>query len=1027
MDKTIFAFIWRHSKRQQLVLLLLTLISFPFLYLSLELPKRIINDAISGEPGMRDFFGLEVGQVGLLAILCGGFLLAVLAQGLMKMLINTRKGVLSERLLRRFRYQLIHRILRFPRPHFQRVSQGELVSMVTAEAEPLGGLMGDLVAQPIFQGGMMLTILGFLFVQNPWLGLAAVALIPLQAWLIPLLQRRINLLNKARVKEVRRLAEEIGESAAGASELRVNGGLRRRLAQVSARLGRLFEIRYRIYRQKFFMKFLNNFITQLTPFFFFSIGGYLAITGELTVGALVAALAAYKDLSAPWKELLTWYNQTQDMGLRWQIITERFMPRDILDEKLFEGVPEDIPHIAGPILMEGVTVRDREGTAVLDCIDLEIQPGATVGIKSGSDEERRAFCELITREVLPASGRVTIAGHALSDLHQAVISARVGHAGPRPYLFSGTVGDNITMGLRTRPSDAEDDGEETVEGTFDLEEARKAGNSTDPHDADWLDPSLAGLEDREGLSAWWMQLTEAMGTDTFLFRRGLDARFDADDHPELAGRLVELRPKIAERLQQKGLSKAVYRFEDTAFNPGLPVAGNLIFATPTKNIMQEELAENDRFHDAMARLGMEAEMMKLGKAVLSTLETIFGSVGTEHPMFRGLNIDAALFEKLIGIARKARDQGTETLGRTERGLLMTVPFRFSADQIGEAFPDKLKNRILEIRAKRRDEMRKMAGELFEPLEEDRFAKGLTVLENALWGKVCISGGAKVQKVRDVVSDVFVEEGLKRLVAELIYDASVGIGGSNLPPVALERMSFVRAAIKKPDVLLLDRALASHDSESRLRMRTRLRALLPETTLIFLEEDFHNPDSFDVFAEIEDGRLKGREAAETTAETSALTKKLRKLERVELFAGLERNQLRLLAYGSQWVNATAGEYLFRDGDPTDGAYVLVKGQATLRYSEAQPEDKPVSVVEPGRMVGDLSVLRGEPRRHDFVAETDVMALRIGAEELRTIVNNDINVATNLLRTVSGYLIEVGGRLRDVRRGVDTDRLQASIGE
>ncbi|MEL6577932.1 MAG: ABC transporter ATP-binding protein, partial [Pseudomonadota bacterium] len=396
MDKTIFAFIWRHSKRQQLWLLLLTFVSFPFLYLSLELPKRIINDAISGEPGMRDFFGLEVSQVALLAILCAGFLFAVLAQGLMKMLINTLKGVLSERLLRRFRYQLIQRIMRFPRPHFQRVSQGELVSMVTAEAEPLGGLMGDLVAQPVFQGGMMLTILGFLFVQNPWLGLAAVALIPLQAWLIPLLQRRINLLNKDRVKEVRRLAEEIGESAAGASELRVNGGLRRRLSQVSARLGRLFEIRYRIYQLKFFMKFLNNFITQLTPFFFFSIGGYLAITGDLTVGALVAALAAYKDLSGPWKELLTWYNQTQDMGLRWKIITERFMPRDILDEKLFEGVPAEVPHIAGPILIEGVTVRDREGTAVLDGLDLEIKPGATVGIKSRSDEERRAFCELIT-------------------------------------------------------------------------------------------------------------------------------------------------------------------------------------------------------------------------------------------------------------------------------------------------------------------------------------------------------------------------------------------------------------------------------------------------------------------------------------------------------------------------------------------------------------------------------------------------------------------------------------------------------
>ncbi|MEM6355409.1 MAG: cyclic nucleotide-binding domain-containing protein, partial [Pseudomonadota bacterium] len=741
--------------------------------------------------------------------------------------------------------------------------------------------------------------------------------------------------------------------------------------------------------------------------------------------ALVAALAAYKDLSAPWKELLTWYNQTQDMGLRWRIIIERFMPRDILDAKLFEGVPEDLPSLAGPIVMDGATVRDREGTAVLDSIDLEIPQGATVGIKSRSDEERRAFCELVTREVLPASGSVKIAGQPLSELHQAVVGARIGHAGPRPYLFSGTVGDNITMGLRARPGDRPD--EDCEESALDVAEALKAGNSTDPHDTDWLDPHLAGLEGREDLSLWWMQLIEAMGTDAFLFRRGLDAKFDAEEHLELAARLVELRPLIAERLQQKGLSKAIHRFDRDAFNPGLPVAGNMIFATPTKNIMQEELAENDTFHQAMSALGMTEEMTKLGKVVLSTLETIFGSGGTEHPLFRGLNIETALFDKLIAITRKAREMGFEALSRKERGLLMTVPFRFTADQIGEAFPDKLKDRIMQIRAERCLEMRELAGGLFEPLEEDKFAKGLTVLENAIWGKVCVTGGAKEQKLRDTVSEVFIEHGLKRLVAELIYDASVGIGGSNLPPVALERISFVRAAIKKPDVLLLDRALASHDSENRFRMRTRLRALLPETTLIFLEEDFRNPDSFDVFAEIEDGRLKGRASSSEADDTSGLTKKLRKLEKVELFAGLERKQLRLLAYGSQWVKAEAGDYLFRDGDPTDGAYLMVKGQATLRHPGAQPEDRPITTVEPGRMVGDLSVLREEPRRHDFIAESEVIALRIGADALRTVVNSDIHVATSLLRTVSGYLIDVGGRLRDARRGVDSDRLQASIGE
>ena len=66
-------------------------------------------------------------------------------------------------------------------------------------------------------------------------------------------------------------------------------------------LGTIYWIRYDIYRKKFFIKFLNTFLGQLTPFFFYSIGGYLVINGQLTLGALVAVLSAYKDMSDPWE------------------------------------------------------------------------------------------------------------------------------------------------------------------------------------------------------------------------------------------------------------------------------------------------------------------------------------------------------------------------------------------------------------------------------------------------------------------------------------------------------------------------------------------------------------------------------------------------------------------------------------------------------------------------------------------------------------------------------------------------------
>lgn len=87
-----FSFIWKYSRRDQLVLLVLTLITFPILYITLELPKRIINDAIGAETDVIDVFGMSFSQVQFLMVLCFAYLFSVLIHGLMKMRLNTMKG-----------------------------------------------------------------------------------------------------------------------------------------------------------------------------------------------------------------------------------------------------------------------------------------------------------------------------------------------------------------------------------------------------------------------------------------------------------------------------------------------------------------------------------------------------------------------------------------------------------------------------------------------------------------------------------------------------------------------------------------------------------------------------------------------------------------------------------------------------------------------------------------------------------------------------------------------------------------------
>ncbi|MEL7126831.1 MAG: ABC transporter transmembrane domain-containing protein [Pseudomonadota bacterium] len=1007
MDSTLFAFIWKHSKRDQLMLLALTLVTFPFLYATLELPKRIINDAIGATSDTVPTFGYDLTQVQFLLALCFGYLGAVLAHGLLKMRLNTMKGVTAERLLRRFRFQLISRMLRFPRNYFRSTSQGELVSMVTSEAEPMGGLMGDMVAQPVFQAGQMLIIVVFLFLQSVWFGLAGIALIPLQAYIIPILQRRINLLNKDRIKQVRAFSAEIGESAAGISDLRTNGGLRYRLAQFTDRLSQLFEIRFKIYQQKFFMKFLNNFITQLTPFFFYSVGGYLAIRGDITVGALVAALAAYKDLSSPWKELLTYYNQTQDMALRWEIVTERFAPRDMIDEELFEGQPDEIPHLLGDIQLEDVTVRNADNTPVLQSISLDIPTGSSVAIQVKNQTERTALAELLTREVLPTRGQITVAGHDLSKLHQAVVSARIGYAQSRPYLFDGTLGSNLMMPLMTSPKTVP--WNKTGRDRYG-NEAQRSGNSLDRVDADWVDPTLAGLTSEDEVRQWWFDLVQAMGIDEFMFRRMLGSRIDVEKNASLARAIVALRPDVEALLAEHEVADLVNRFDPDEFNPSVPLGGNLLFAAPRIDISQQGLATQAGFLGLLFEHGIAEQGIAISQTLIETLHQTFGTDGTSHPLFTALNIDEALYEQLVDIAQRRREKGDAALSDEEFALLLTVPFAFTAEQIGPAFPDSFKAEIVKIRQTNGANMRAELDEMFVPISPDNYLPRLTVLENALYGRISMVAGAKAELIEDLVAELMKQKDLRRFVAETIFDLPTGIGGTNLPTVFHERAAFSRAGIKRPDIMVLDRALASHDSDLRDRTRGALRELLPDSTLIFLEERFEDPDAYDLFVEIEDGRIDGVQIHEDDEESDDLNRKLRAISRTELFAGLNTRNQRLLAFAAQWYRAEPGQRVFSMGDKPDAAYLCVAGTAELSFDTPDGNERVVTTVEPGRLIGDLAIIMDDPRNLHLTAQSEVTFLRIGATEFKAVLENDNSVLMSMLQTVSGHLNGVAELLR-----------------
>ena len=140
MEKTIFGYVWQYSRQQQVTMTLMSAASLPFLYLYYEVPKTIINQAIQGvgveyplniaekltitmagiEIPLLGPFDLVIEQTPYLFILCALFLILVAINQGFKFVINIYKGLTGERMLRRLRFELYGRVLRFPLPVFGR-------------------------------------------------------------------------------------------------------------------------------------------------------------------------------------------------------------------------------------------------------------------------------------------------------------------------------------------------------------------------------------------------------------------------------------------------------------------------------------------------------------------------------------------------------------------------------------------------------------------------------------------------------------------------------------------------------------------------------------------------------------------------------------------------------------------------------------------------------------------------------------------------------------------------------------------
>ena len=850
LPTTVFAFAWRHTKQMQIFILFIVLVSMPTYFLSLDLPKQIVNGPIQGkgfpsEEATQHYFridfdvptwlwssgnielfrGVELQRFGALVALSIVFLMLVIVNGLFKFYINTYKGRLGERMLRHLRFELVDRLMRFPMSYFRRAKPSELSTMVKDEVEPIGGFIGEAFVTPFFLGGQAATAMAFILVQSVSLGLIAAGIVAVQAIVIPRLRRRQIELGRRRQLTARQLAGRVGEIVDGIGNVHLNDTSNFERADIAHRLGAIFSIRYELYQRKFFVKFLNNFLAQMTPFVFYLVGGYFALSGNLDIGQLVAVIAAYKDLPSPIKELIDWDQQRMDVQVKYSQVIEQFNSDGMIPRALQQVVMEPVKALSGHLRFSGVGVTDEAGAKLIEQITSRIAMGDKVAVVGGPNSGAETLGDLAARLVTPSAGRVSINNDDMAEVSEAITGRRISVVPADLPLFQGSVADNMLYGLKhvpLRPADYDAAG--AIRRAWEVAEAHRAGNIDLDVNADWIDYEAAGATGPEDMVDEIKRVLGLVELDDDIIDLGLRGHIDPVVHADLTNAVLEARHALRAQLEEGENADLVEFFNPDTYAEQATVAENVLFGTPdTDELSEHNLAGHKYVRELLSRLNLEQMFFERGREIAATAIELFADLPPDHPFFEQLSFMSPdeIPEYQMALARVA-SQPFEAVAEDDRQRFIRLPFAYIEPRHRMGLLDEeMMAGLLDLRrafhAGLPDDMKGMI-EFYDPASYNRNA---SVQDNMLLGRVCFGVAGGQAKVFTLIRAALDQYDLYDGVLQVGLDFNVGTGGKRLSQVQRQKIGLARALLRRPDLLIINRSLSALDRSAQANIMKRI--------------------------------------------------------------------------------------------------------------------------------------------------------------------------------------------------------------
>ena len=412
------------------------------------LAPLLIKIAIDGPIASGDVLGLMAITVALGAAFVGIYALSALQRYLLSWV--------GQRVLASLRAELHRHLQRLSVSYHDRHIIGVTISHVIGDVavinEALSQGLVAIAGDTLLLAGIVVAMLTF-DVELALVTFAVVPLMLLATWVFSLRARRAFRITRERVAGV---VGNLAEAIAGMGVIQAFG--QQRIARRRFREVNEANRDSHIAAASLTFTFMPSveLLAMVATGAILLVGGLAVARGTLTLGVVVAFLAYVSRFFQPIQELSQLYATMQSAMAGAENVMRLLDTRPaVRDRRGAEAGPEPWrPWLTGRVELRGVDFAYQPGAPVLHGVDLEIEAGQTAALVGPTGAGKTTIVSLIARFYEVSGGALLLDGHDVRDLAQENLRRHLALVPQEPFLFAGTIRDNIAFGRPAADAEA---------------------------------------------------------------------------------------------------------------------------------------------------------------------------------------------------------------------------------------------------------------------------------------------------------------------------------------------------------------------------------------------------------------------------------------------------------------------------------------------------------------------------------------------------------------------------------------------